>query len=492
MAETTGTFGYRMSVLTAFAKMTIRRWRRTALLAVACCFVLIGCSSNATEPATSGLVNGSAADSLDDTTDIAPLIEEPALETSSTTSSRAPSTTVAPTTLPSTTTTTITSFQEVFLAPNTGDPGASLQGPVATDLDEALELLAPGGTIRLAPGVHKPIALEDYVGNAAAPLRIVAMDGAVIHAAALNIDAAVRIKGSSHVVLQNLQLEHALWGLVIEGSRGVALFDSTVSDIGQEAIRVRDGSSQIRIERNSVFNTGMRSDIEHQSGEGIYIGTGTPSGVDAVDDIRIVDNDIFQTSDEAIDIKAAATNIVIANNRVSDISTGTSGAVVVHLDATPDAEDPNVIIERNVIRNVRRTSPYRDGNCIVAAATVTIVNNVLHDCEHRGIYLRGEAGTAIIQHNTLIKAGDVGGIVNEHATFTVLDQNNLGVAGESNHLLDERVDLVDPSAQDYRVAQGGVLNTAPFIGVVHDFTGAERALSEVTYGAFEYLESIGP
>ena len=119
--------------------MTIRRWRRTALLAVACCFVLLGCSSNATEPATSGLVNGSAADSLDDTTDIAPLIEEPAPETSSTTSSRAPSTTVAPTTLPSTTTTTITSFREVFLVPNTGDPDASLQGPVATDLDEALE-----------------------------------------------------------------------------------------------------------------------------------------------------------------------------------------------------------------------------------------------------------------------------------------------------------------------------------------------------------------
>ena len=404
-------------------------------------------------------------------------------------SSIAPPTTFATTTTAIATTTTVLSFEEVLI-PAPGDTDRAALPNAANGLAEALEVLAPGGTILLGPGTHPPLEIVGYVGDGANPLVIAGTDGAVVRGGGLSSGAAIRVTDSSHVVVSQLQAENALWGIMIESSEDIAVTTNVVTSVGQEAIRVKDGAQRVRIEGNTISETGLRTDISEPNGEGIYIGTGSPRGSDLVRDIEILNNEVFATRDEAIDIKLGVTNVLIADNFVHEIATATSGAIVVHLNAEAEAVDPAIFLERNIIRNVTRTSPYRDGNCIVAATTVTIVNNVMHGCQHRGIYLRGEGAVATILHNTLLDAGSEGPIVNEFASSLVLSQNNLGASGEANHAPISPDDLVDAAAGDYRPSSATqVPTTTPVIGVVEDLRGVQRPSGSVTFGAVEYAQS---
>ena len=456
-------------------------WRAVVLRAIAAmgCLVLVSCGSSDPEPIRQATAAGGEPSTFEGST----------LEVDeSTTSSIADAArnTASPTT--TSTTTTIPEFAEVVLAApgvNSGEPN------VVTDIASAVDILAPGGTIVLGPGTQPSLQCVGIIGDPSRPLQIVGADGAVLRGESHSSDAALLISESAYIDIRNILAEHALWGIMIESSEGIAIANNVVRDVGQEAVRVRDGSSQIRIINNTISDTGQRSDIAEPNGEGVYIGTGTPSGVDVVTDIEIVGNDIFRIADEAIDIKVAVSDVLIADNRISDVATATSGAVVIHLNASADSSDPNIVVERNIIRNVTRTSPYRDGNCIVAATTVTIVNNVIHGCEHRGIYLRGEGGVATIQHNTLIETGTDGAIVDEILSSTVVSQNNLGAGGEENHALVHLSDLVDPTVGDYRLqATAQVPKIAPSVGVLEDFTGELRPSELVTFGAFEYTNSV--
>ena len=461
-----------MAVRLLFARFGAHVWRNKTLgiMAFWGALLLLGCSSNETAPAQ----RLASSDSVVPTTRAAPAPSE------ATTSS-----TTTVTTSTSSTTTTIPEFDEVIVAAP-GSEATSTDSNVVFGVDAALDILAPGGTIVLGPGVHPPIHLDGVAGDPTRPLRIVGAEGAVVRGESHSADAALLITGSTHLEIRDVRAEHALWGIMVESSQNIEIVQNVIQDIGQEAIRVRDGSSHIQIIENTISNTGRRTDIASPNGEGIYIGTGTPSGVDVVTEIDILRNNIFGVADEAIDIKLAVSDVRIADNRISDVATATSGAIVIHLNAPPNAVDPNIILERNIIRDVTRTSPYLDGNCIVAATTVTIVNNIIHGCEHRGIYLRGEGGIATILHNTLIDTGTEGALVDEFPSSTVVSQNNLGLSGEENHAPVSVDDLADPSTENYRpLSETSIPSTTPSVGVVDDFVGSERPSDLVTFGAVE-------
>jgi hypothetical protein len=261
---------------------------------------------------------------------------------------------------------------------------------------------------------------------------------------------------------------------------------SDVADVGQEGIRVKGGSTNIHLESNTIADTGRRTDNGRANGEGIYIGTGSPGGVDDVRNVSIINNRILRTTDEAIDVKRPSSNIEIIGNTISDVVTNTSGAIVVHLNGDQDG-DPGIIIEQNVIRNVTKSSPHRDGNCIVSQVTVRIVNNVLDGCQHRGIFLRGNAGTATVLHNTLIDAGSIGSVVSEGRGMDIVSQNNLGVGGDANRVVSNEV-FVDASRGNYRLQEDALdeLSTAPSVGVTEDLINAPRSTTgSVTFGALE-------
>ena len=222
-----------------------------------------------------------------------------------------------------------------------------------------------------------------------------------------------------------VSVREALWGVYIDNAHGISLLDSDIRDIGQEIVRIKGGSSDILVEGNTIADSGRRTDNAHANGEGVYIGTGTPSNVDRVSNVTVRNNVISGLTDEAIDIKIPSSNVTIVGNTISNVHTQTTGGIVVHLNSTTSANS-NIRIDGNTISNVTRSTPYRDGNCIVAAATVTIVNNTIRNCEHRGIFVQGVAGTATVRNNTLSNTGSIGGIVDDGKGLSLVASDNSG------------------------------------------------------------------
>ena len=380
-----------------------------------------------------------------------------------------------------------TKLGRVFIAPN-GDDGRSGEGAgqAVGSLDRALSILAPGGTVVFQPGTYEPLRIEGVNGAAGSPIRLEAAGAVEFRDQDYKSGAGILIRNSQHIEVVGMTVRRSLWGFYIENAHHVTVRANNVGDIGQEGIRIKAGSSNIRIDGNTVADTGRRTDKGEANGEGIYIGTGTPAGVDHVKNVVVINNHILRTTDEAVDVKRPSTNIDIIGNTISDVVTQTSGAIVVHLNGDQGG-DPKINVERNVIRNVTRSSPYRDGNCIVAQVTVRIVNNVLQNCQHRGIFLRGSAGTATVMHNTLHNTGSLGTIVNEGRGMNVVSENNLGADGSTNRTANADA-FVDPNGGNLRLRDNAPadLRSAPNKGVSNDITGARRPGSgAVTFGAYE-------
>jgi len=374
----------------------------------------------------------------------------------------------------------------VFLAPNGNDNNSGESGAQARrTLGAALSILEPGGTVIFQPGTYAPLKIDGISGASGAPVRLEASGVVEFRDDDYKSSAGILIRNSQYVDVVGMQVRHALWGIYIDNAHNITVRGVNVGDIGQEGIRVKGGSSNIRLDGNTVADTGRRTDKGLANGEGIYIGTGSPGGVDHVKNITVVNNRVMRTTDEAIDIKRPATNVTVVANTVSDIVTHTSGAIVVHLNGDQGG-DPKITIERNIIRNVTRSSSHRDGNCIVSQVHVRIVNNVLHNCQHRGIFLRGNGGTATVMHNTLINTGDSGAIVSEGRGMQVVNKNNLGANGGENRTADIGV-FVAPDSGNYALTlpAASELATAPHVGVTNDLLGMNRPTGAVTFGAVE-------
>jgi len=375
----------------------------------------------------------------------------------------------------------------VFVAPNGNDGnGGGSADKAVKSIDRAISLLQPGGTVVFQAGTYAPLKIIGKRGASGAPIRIEASGQVEFRDKDYKSGAGILIRDSQYIEVVGMRTRRSLWGIYMENSHHVTLRANDVGDVGQEGIRIKAGSSNVRIDGNTVADTGRRTDKGHANGEGIYIGTGTPSGVDHVKNIVVINNRILRVTDEAIDVKRPATNIDIIGNSISDVRTQTSGAIVVHLSGDQSG-DPKINIERNVIRNVTRSSPYKDGNCIVSQVTIRIVNNVLHNCEHRGIFLKGSGGTATVLHNTLISTGSVGQIVNEGRGMRVVSENNLGAGGEQNRQVGADA-FVNAGGGNYQLkpASSGQFKTAPNKGVSNDLSGSRRPGSgPVTFGAVE-------
>lgn len=219
----------------------------------------------------------------------------------------------------------------------------------------------------------------------------------VIRDGAYDRRAGLRVVSSSRVEITGLDVRQSLVGVLVEASSGITLRDLAVSDIGQEGIHVRHGSSAVLIADSSIAGTGRRPGADDRFpyskyGEGIYIGTGT-GDPDFTRDVVIRNNEIRETSAEAVDIKPRTSDIVVEWNDIHDIETNTSGAVVVGIGPL-EYGDPSVIIRHNLIWNISTSSPYSDGNAITVSAPATISSNVIIATEHFGILTDGNFGTS--------------------------------------------------------------------------------------------------
>ncbi|WUH89674.1 right-handed parallel beta-helix repeat-containing protein [Streptomyces sp. NBC_00433] len=192
-------------------------------------------------------------------------------------------------------------------------PAATVTVTDAVTLKSALADAKPGDSIRLADGTYdgRFTATADVAGTAKAPVFLCGGPGAVIDGGGIKGGYVFHLDGASYWRLVGFTLRDGQKGVVADRVQGAVLQGLTVEQIGDEAIHLRDFSSDNVVRDNTVRTTGLRRD---KFGEGVYIGSAesnwcTDSGCkpDASDRNVVMGNRISDTTAEAVDIKEGTT-----------------------------------------------------------------------------------------------------------------------------------------------------------------------------------------
>ena len=278
--------------------------------------------------------------------------------------------------------------------------------PGGGSLDDAIDNANPGDVFELQPGTYNPIRLDSVNGTASRPVVLTAANPnnePVFTVRSYSRQAGIHVTRSSHLQISDIDVRFSLWGIYIEGSNNVVLDAVDIADTGQEAVRVRSAfangnqveSSRITIQNSRIGNTGNRPGGNFDLfGEGIYLGDGT-SEAEEVQYVTITGNEIYDTSTEAIDVKWPSRDVVIENNTIRDVNTGTSGAVAVHVNKTRSMTNSGVVIRGNTIRGITTRTRYQDGNGILAGSNLVASNNTFRDIQHFDIRIDSPAGTTL-------------------------------------------------------------------------------------------------
>lgn len=231
----------------------------------------------------------------------------------------------------------------------TPTPDATCPDPtveVATDeeLTSALEAAAPGDVIGLAPGRYNGEFVMTVDGEPDDPITLCGTPDSILDGGDIDGGYVVHLDGAANWVLQGFAVENGQKGVMVDATTGSVIRDLVVSDIGDEAIHLRDGSTDNQVLRNTISDTGLR---EPKFGEGIYIGTAESNWCDISDcepdasDRNLIEgNSISNTTSESVDIKEGTTDGVVRGNSFD-------GATMVEADSWVDVKGNGWVIEGN-------------------------------------------------------------------------------------------------------------------------------------------------
>lgn len=230
-------------------------------------------------------------------------------------------------------------------------PGADATCPESTvevasveELESALEDAQPGDVIGLAPGRYTGEFVMTVDGEPDVPITLCGTSDSVLDGGGITGGYVVHLDGTAHWVLQGFAVENGQKGVMADATAGSVIRDLTVSDIGDEAIHLRAGSTDNQVLRNTISNTGLR---KPKFGEGIYIGTAESNWCDISDcepdasDRNLIEgNTISNTTSESVDIKEGTTDGILRGNSFD-------GAAMVEADSWVDVKGNGWLIEGN-------------------------------------------------------------------------------------------------------------------------------------------------
>lgn len=346
-----------------------------------------------------------------------------------------------------------------------------------------------------AAGAYATLEINEKSGTPSLPIVFRSTSGATFSANSHESGHGIRVRNSSCIQLDGLTARSSLFGIMLENVSDSEIRGCTVTDIGQEAIHIRKGTSHIVVERCTIADTGRRAGAtdEYQGiptevyAEGIYIGTGASGGEDdGTHHVTVRHCDIFRTRAEAIDMKRGLHDIVVEGNRIWDIRTKVRAAINV-MDF-PTGAEYNYVVRNNMIWNVRGARYDADGVAIrIFGGGVECDNNVIWNCGYAGIRSENDrGGVRRIRHNTVHQGGTEGDIVIVAGEVEV--RNNIGSLLAGN--IASTVDLfIDAAGGDFRLAPAAfrAIDAGPCLSVAGtDFDGIARPQgSACDMGAFE-------
>lgn len=154
--------------------------------------------------------------------------------------------------------------------PVAGCDGATITVDDADSLRAALAAAVAGDVIGLADGTYPGEFVATASGTADAPITLCGGAAAVLDGGGTSGGYVLHLDGATHWRLLGFTVQNGQKGVMADGTVGSEIRGLTVTGIGDEAIHLRRASTDNVVADNVISDTGLR---KPKFGEGIYIGT---------------------------------------------------------------------------------------------------------------------------------------------------------------------------------------------------------------------------
>lgn len=213
-------------------------------------------------------------------------------------------------------------------------PAATTRVTTAAALVRALDRAVPGEVITLADGTYSGRFAATRSGTPSAPVTLCGGPKAILDGGSTKKGYVLHLDGADYWHVRGLTVRNGQKGVMLDDADHVVLSDLTVRDIGHEGVHLRRHSSNNLVTRLTIRRTGVR---KASYGEGLYVGsarsnwaslTGSSTTPDRSDANRLLDNDIADTTAEAIDVKEGTTGGSVDGNLLDGAGTTAADSVV--------------------------------------------------------------------------------------------------------------------------------------------------------------------
>ncbi|WP_188193772.1 right-handed parallel beta-helix repeat-containing protein [Nonomuraea sp. SYSU D8015] len=229
-------------------------------------------------------------------------------------------------------------------------PEATVTVGDAAGLADALRSAEPGTVIALEPGLYAGRFVASTPGTEAEPIFVCGPAEAIVDGGGVKKGYAFHLDQVSHWRLVGFTVRNSQKGVMADKTSKTIIQGLTVHHIGDEAIHLRNFSSDNTVQYNTIYATGLRRE---KFGEGVYLGT-AESNWDAFSggqmdrsDRNIVRGNVIRATAEAIDIKEGTSGGTIAGNVFDGGDLGGSK----HNDSWVDVKGNGYTIEGNTGSN---------------------------------------------------------------------------------------------------------------------------------------------
>lgn len=201
-----------------------------------------------------------------------------------------------------------------------GCPAATVTVGDSAGLASALGSAGPGTVVRLRPGRYTGQVRISVRGTADAPVWVCGPRDAVVEGDGPSAGGGVRIADSAHLVLAGLSVRNAQKGVSVIASTSVVLADLAVSEIGEEGVHLKSGTTDSAVVGTTIDRTGL---AHPEYGEGLYVGTDHLNWCawldcqpDRSDRNVLQGNTVSRTAAEPIEVKEGTSDGVVSGNRI--------------------------------------------------------------------------------------------------------------------------------------------------------------------------------
>lgn len=212
------------------------------------------------------------------------------------------------------------------------------------ELVAALAAAAPGDVIVLAPGSYVGNFVATASGTADEPIALCGAADSILDGGDVEKGYVFHLDGAKYWQLIGFSVTNGQKGVMADTTVGSVIDGLTVSRTGDEAVHLRDFSTDNVVRNTTISDTGHR---KPKFGEGIYIGTAESNWCDISDcqpdrsDRNVIEGNVISgTTSESVDIKEGTTGGVLRNNSFD-------GSALQEADSWVDVKGNGWLIEGN-------------------------------------------------------------------------------------------------------------------------------------------------